>query len=101
MQTLDDVTPVFPTHMDTLPTPPESVWGDRWYLLTHASSLGSDPRAQAAARTWNIRYVYVNSQYFSDGAVELSAVALSRCSAYQQVWHKGTVTIFKIVNRRY
>jgi len=101
MQTLDDVTPVFATTTNQEVIPPESVWGDRWYLLTHAAALNTDPRAQAAARTWNVHYVYVNSQYFSDGAVELSAVALSRCSAYQQVWHKGTVTIFKIVNRRY
>ena len=97
MQTLDDVTPVFATTTNQEVIPPESVWGDRWYLLTHAGSLSTDPRAQAAARTWDVRYVYVNGRsFFGIPGGQLSAATLSRSSAYQEVWHRGTVTIFEI-----
>ena len=51
MATLDRVPEVFGTKPDTRPVDPQSVWGDRWYLLTHTQQLATDRRAQAAAIT--------------------------------------------------
>ena len=97
MATLDRVTPVFAVKPDPPPLDPQTVWGDRWYLLTHAGSLSTDPRAKAAARKWAVRYVYINDKSFGQLGRRLSAHVLSKSSAYQQVWKRGAVTIFAIV----
>jgi hypothetical protein len=97
METLDRVTPLFATKADTRPVPPETAWGDRWYLLTHAGSLMTDEPARKAASAWNVRFVYVNDRYFIGHKGQLSIASLSRSPAYRQVWQRGTVTIFAIV----
>jgi hypothetical protein len=97
MATLDGVTPVFGIKPDPPSLDPQAIWGDRWYLLTHAGSLSSDPRARAAVGRWAVGYVYVNDRSFGDVHRGLSSAALSRSSAYHEVWHRGTVTIFSVV----
>lgn len=93
MEVLADVHPVFGARVD-----PTSLagWGDRGYLLTHASALANDSRAQAAVRHWNVQYVYFNAKYF-DGNPELLTIDdLRGSAAYHLVWHRGDVSIFKI-----
>jgi hypothetical protein len=91
METLSRVSPVFATK------PAETGWGDRWYLLAHAADLAADPQAQRAARTWRVRFVFVDDRHF-DGTPPpiLHAAALAQSAAYEQVWHRGHVTIFEI-----
>lgn len=97
METLAGVAPVFPVNPWTPPLDPQSVWGDRWYLLTHAAQIGTDPRAARAARTWNVRYVYVNNETFGHLKPRLSVSALAKNDAYRAVWTSGPATIFEIV----
>ena len=101
MATLDRVPEVFGTKPDTRPVDPQSVWGDRWYLLTHAQQLATDQRAQAAARTWNVRYVYVESRVFANHTALLSATDLSSSPAYREVWHRGDASVFEILPDRF
>lgn len=96
METLDGVHPLFATKADTRPADPQRVWGDRWYLLTHAADLAVDRRAQAAVRTWNVAYVYVNDRVFPGQRALLSSQRLASSPAYRQVWHRGDVTIFAV-----
>jgi len=97
METLDDVHPVFATDPETLPiVNPQTQWGDRWYLLTHAAQLANDARAQAAARRWDVRYVYVNTTRIGGYPARLSVTALRASPAFREVWHRGDVTIFRV-----
>jgi hypothetical protein len=99
MGPLSGVTPVFQTALSETAGSSE-VWGDRWYLLTHAADLSNDTRARAAAREWQVRYVYVNDQQFyakASGALNTSRLAAS--AAYERVWSRGRVTIFQIVGQ--
>lgn len=96
METLDRVTPLFAVKANVVPLDPERTWGDRWYLVTHAAQLATDQRAQAAARTWRVTYVYVNTRIFPNNHALLDPKALSASPAYREVWHRGTVTIFAV-----
>lgn len=96
METLDGVHPVFATKADTRPASPQKIWGDRWYLLSHADQLAVDRRAQAAVRTWKVQYAYVSDRVFSGQVPLLSSAALARSGAYRIAWHRGQVTIFEV-----
>jgi hypothetical protein len=99
MGPLSGVTPLFQAAVDEGPGMSE-IWGDRWYLLTHAADLGSDSRAQEAVRKWRIRYVYLNDRHFFEARADLlSASAISSSPAYKQVWSRAGVTIFQVVTR--
>jgi hypothetical protein len=98
MGTLAGVTPVFQTKVSQT-NETENPWGDRWYLLTHASNLSDDIQARDAVRQWRVKYVYVNGRYFyakSNGLLDASR--LSASPAYRRVWARGTVTIFEVVS---
>jgi hypothetical protein len=97
METIASVHPVFAVSPETVPgVDPAVDWGDRWYLLTHAANLQFDSRAQAAARRWNVQYVYVGGELIAHFKQRLLPTALAASGAYQVVWHRGPVTIFRV-----
>jgi hypothetical protein len=96
MEPLDSVTPLFA--IDPQSVSPED-WGDRWYLLNHAGALATDRRDQAAVVRWHVRYVYVGSRVFTHQPRRLFARQLRASSAYREVWHQGSATIFEVASR--
>ena len=93
----DHVSPVFAAYPAATPLADrDDVWGGRWYLLTHAAQLASDPRAQEVVRKWHVAYVYVSSDMIKPFRQKLVASELRRSPVYRQVWQRGDVAIFKI-----
>jgi hypothetical protein len=97
METLDGVAPVFATNPQPFASvDPQKDWGDRWYLLEHAPDLARDSRAQAAARRWDVAYVFVGGPVFTGFHPLLSVARLRAAPGYRLVWQDGPTAIFRL-----
>lgn len=73
-------------------------WGERWHLLTHPGALIRADVDQRAARKWRVVYAYTDSRHFpSTTPPVFTARDLESSPAYQLVWCRDTVRIFKMV----
>lgn len=94
MYPLATVAPVFGPKSDLWQT---AEWDERWYLLAHAADLGSDVRAQQAARDLSVRYIMVGERVIYGAGRQLDPNALLDSAALQEVYRSGSARIFEIL----
>ncbi len=95
MYPLETVAPVFGPKSDLWQTP---AWDERWYLLEHAADLGSDSRAQRAARDLGVRYIAVGERVVFGAGRQLEPDVLLDSAALQEVYRSGSARIFQILD---
>lgn len=94
MYPLQTVAPVFGPKSDLWQT---AAWDERWYLLEHAADLGSDVRAQQAARDLGVRYIVVGERVVFGAGRQLDPGALLDSAALQEVYRSGSARVFEIL----